>query len=171
MKLNFTILFHQKIIKILSLTDLFLQYLEQENQTPNNSLLMSICSIFFFMLERSYDRTKVSFFYDFSVEVINFTAAQFQFEIKSVGQLPLCFINILGMNILSSFYVKYGCLKASAAVILDQGSFCNIFLSRSTSLLFSLSNQGPVNTKSHYRFIEMISCAVFPIKRCLLKMM
>lgn len=118
LKLNFHITISQYYNLSFELIYIYKVY-KIENQTPNNSLLMSICSIFFLMFERSYDRTKVSFFYDFNVDVINFTAASFSFEIKSVGQLPLCFINIFGMNILSSFYVKYGCLKASAADILD----------------------------------------------------
>ena len=49
------------------------------------------------MLDRSYDRTIVSFFYDFWVDVMNLTAASFSLEMRSIGQLPLCLIRIFGM--------------------------------------------------------------------------
>ena len=75
------------------------------------------------MFDRSYERTDVSFFSDFSADVINLTAASFSLEIKSIGQLPLCFINIFGMYILSSASVKKGCRRASAADILNYGYF------------------------------------------------
>lgn len=140
-------------------------------QALSRSLLTSICSIFFFMFERSYERTYVSFFSDLCADVMNFTAASFSFEIKSMGQLPLCFISILGINILSSVSVKKGCRRASAAVILSSGSFWSIFRNKSASFAFSRSKSGPVKTKSHYLFRVMISCPVLAIKRCRLKMM
>ena len=58
---------------------------------------MSSCSILRFIFDLSYERTDVSFFYDLSADVMNFTAASFSLEIKSIGQLPLCFIIIFGM--------------------------------------------------------------------------
>lgn len=120
------------------------------------------------MLDLSYERTDVSFFSDFKADVMNLTAASFSFDIKSIGQLPLCFIIILGIYILSSASVKYGCFNAYAADILNYGSFWSIFLSKSTSFGLSRSYSGPVNTKSHYLFTVIIYCPVFPKNKCLL---
>jgi hypothetical protein len=102
------------------------------SQAFSKRRLTSSCSIFLLIEARSYDFT-IDYFLSFDAVVMNLTAASFSFEIKSTGQLPLCFIKILGTYILSSESVKYGCLSAYAAEILSSGSFCSIFLRRSTS--------------------------------------
>lgn len=96
-------------------------------------MFTSICYSFFLIVDLSYVRTIDYFLSDLPAIVMNLTAASFSFDISYTGQLPLCFIKILGTYILSSESVKYGCLSASAAEILNSGCFCNILRNRSTS--------------------------------------
>lgn len=74
-------------------------------QAFNNNLFTSICYIFRLIVERSYVLTIDSFFSDLAI-VMNLTAASFSLEMSSTGQLPLCFIKIFGIYILSSESVK-----------------------------------------------------------------